>query len=175
MEDRRSAYPTKDTPEHNIFDGPVTRTENDPIHDVHRRYWMMLVVGVVCVGLYFFYTPASMTSALHCNQQETAFSYVIADGAYDTAADLPSTEAAALNAEAVDILKSYSTSHMLQQDAVFDSENAIVIYPDEDTNYALYATPDVSYVFALDKSKFRYQVKDDGNFYQLLEDALQLK
>lgn len=175
MEDRRSAYPTKDTPQHNILDGPNMRTESDPIHVVHKRYWLLLVVAVVIIGLYSFYMPASMMTALHYDKQEGHFSYVILDSSFETAAELPREQATSLNAEAVTVLNSYSTAHMLQQDAVFDSENAIVVYPDEDTNYALYATPDASYIFAIDKSKFRYQVKDDGQFYQLLFTSLGAK
>ena len=84
MEDRRAAYPTKDTPDmppdagRSAIDSPAMRAENDSIHNVHRRYWMLLVIGVVCVGLYSFYAPVSMTSALHCaNGQNVSFSYLI--------------------------------------------------------------------------------------------------
>ena len=77
-----------------------------------------------------------------------------------------------LSDTAAAVLEDYSASHILQQDAVFDSAEAIVIYPAEDTNYALYATPEASYVFAVDKEKFRYQIRDDGTFYQTLYTAL---
>ena len=44
MEDRRAAYPTKDTPDmppdagRSAIDSPAMRAENDSIHNVHRRY-----------------------------------------------------------------------------------------------------------------------------------------
>ena len=98
MEDRRAAYPTKDTPDmppdagRSAIDSPVMRAENDSIHNVHRRYWMLLVIGVVCVGLYSFYAPVSMTSALHCaNGQNVSFSYLILEEDCISAAALRST------------------------------------------------------------------------------------
>ena len=57
---------------------------------------------------------------------------------------------------AVPVLKSYSTAHITQQNAVFD-DTGILICPQEPTNYALYAAKDISYIFALDKAKFRYR------------------
>lgn len=62
-------------------------------------------------------------------------------------------------------------NHILQQDAVFEP-GAIVVYPDEDTNYALYAAPDGAYVFALDKNKFRYRVQDGADLYQILAETV---
>lgn len=180
MEDRRAAYPTKDTPDmppdagRSAIDSPVMRAENDSIHNVHRRYWMLLVIGVVCVGLYSFYAPVSMTSALHCaNGQNVSFSYLILEEDCISAAALPArAEALPLNAEAEAVLTARSASHMLQQDAVFEG-GAIVVYPSENTNYALYVSESGSYVFAEDDSKFRFQVKDDsGDLYSLLSAAL---
>ena len=70
------------------------------------------------------------------------------------------------------VLTARSASHMLQQDAVFEG-GAIVVYPSENTNYALYVSESGSYVFAEDDSKFRFQVKDDsGDLYSLLSAAL---
>ena len=48
MEDRRSAFPGKDyePEEHNILDGPYVRTENEPIHVVHKRYWAFLFTAL---------------------------------------------------------------------------------------------------------------------------------
>lgn len=174
MEDRRSAFPGKDyaadyEPQHNILDGPYMRTENDPINTVHKRYWALLAVAVVCIGLFSFYAPVSMMAALHCDKDETSFVYIpVEDGM-----TAPRAQAKTLDAAAVDVLKACSAAHMMQQNAVFDSENAIFIYPAEDTNYALYATEDAAYVYAIDMEKFRYQVKDDnGALYQALLEAI---
>ena len=168
MEDRRSAFPGKDyeADDHNILDGPYVRTENEPIHVVHKRYWALLAVGVVAIGCVSFYSPASMTSALHCSSDETQFVYATAADDFSRAAAQP------LNQEAVEVLTSYSTAHMLQQEASLDAADAIVIYPAEDTNYALYASSEGSYVFALDQNKYRYSVKDDGSFYASLSAAI---
>ena len=168
MEDRRSAFPGKDyePEEHNILDGPYVRTENEPIHVVHKRYWALLVAAVVIIALFSFYSPASMTGALHCSSDETQFVYATASDNFSRAQAQP------LNQAATEILLSYSTSHMLQQEAVFDVQDAIVIYPAEDTNYALYATPEASYIFAVDQNKYRYRVNDDGTFYETLTAAI---
>lgn len=172
MEDRRNAFPGKDDPpEHNILDGPHMRTENDPINVVHKRYWALLAVGVLCVGLFSFYTPASMTAALHCSKDETAFVYMtINGGAIPARTEIELTP---LPETAVDVLRSHTTSHMLQTALAPDVGPALVIYPAEDTNYGLYVTENEAYVFAVDKYKARYRVKDeDGTFYRQLCGAL---
>ena len=127
---------------------------------------LILAVGVVAIGCVSFYSPASMTSALHCSSDETQFVYATAADDFSRAAAQP------LNQEAVEVLTSYSTAHMLQQEASLDAADAIVIYPAEDTNYALYASSEGSYVFALDQNKYRYSVKDDGSFYASLSAAI---
>lgn len=174
MEDRRSAFPGKDyepdcEPQHNILDGPYMRTENESIDVVHKRYWALLVVAVICIGLFSFYAPTSMMQALHCDKDETSFVYTLVE---DSAA-FSRDQSKPLNAAAVDVLKARSASHMMQQDAVFDSDHAIVVYPAEDTDYALYATEEAAYVFAIGQEKFRYQIKgDDGALYQALLETI---
>lgn len=172
MEDRRSAFPGKDyEPEHNILDGPHMRTESDPINVVHKRYWALLAVGVLVIGLFSFYAPASMMAALHCGKDETAFVYTCLDGG--ASPDRNSADLAPLPAAAVEVLRGSSTAHMLQTDLTPDTRQAIVIYPAEDTNYGLYITPADAYVFAADQGKARYRVKDeDGVLYQRLSAAL---
>lgn len=164
MEDRRAAFPTHDPePEHNILDGSYMRTENDPIEVVHKRYWALLVVGVLCIGLFSFYSPVGMMRALHCDKTETDFVYILSDGDAISA-----NQATELSAEGVTALKGCSTTHMVQKDADF-SAPGIFVYPAENTNYALYATENAAYVFAVDQEKYRYQVKDDnGALYQAL-------
>ncbi len=189
MEDRRSSFPTHDsTPQPNILDGFHMRTKNASIEVVHKRYYILLVIGVILVGAISFYAPTGMMRALHCEKDETHFTYTILskDALSDASTEkITSILDGSINAEstcpqgilpedAVSVLKSYSTAHMIQQDAVFDKDG-ILIYPEDATNYALYATKDASYVFALDKAKFRYHVKDDGAFYDSLLDIIQSK
>ena len=168
MQDRRSAFPGHDDPlPRSAIDSPTyTRTENNPIHLVHKRYWALLVVAVAALGLYSFYTPVSIPNALHCDKTGAGYFYALTGGVPSRDSVQPLSDTAAA------VLEDYSAFHILQQDAVFDSAEAIVIYPAEDTNYALYATPEASYVFAVDKEKFRYQIRDDGTFYQTLYTAL---
>lgn len=168
MEDRRAAFPTHDpAPEHNILDGPAMRTENAPIDVVHKRYLALLIVGVICIGLFSFYSPVRMMRALHCDQKETDFVYSLSGGGIAAPA-----QGAALGAEGVTALKARSTAHMVQKDADF-SAPGIFVYPVEATNYALYATEDGAWVFAVDQEKLRYQVKeDDGALYQALLDTI---
>ena len=52
MEDRRAAFPTHDEPHHNILDSPNMPTHNDPINVVHKRYWALLAVAVLGIGLF---------------------------------------------------------------------------------------------------------------------------
>lgn len=172
MEDRRNAFPGKDDPpEHNILDGPHMRTENDPINVVHKRYWALLAVGVLCVGLFSFYAPASMTAALHCSRDETSFIYAYLDGSFVPARN--EIELTPLPEAAADVLRSHTTAHMIQADLAPDAGPALVIYPAEDTNYGLYVSEHEAYVFAADKYKARYRVKDeDGTFYGQLCSAL---
>ena len=172
MEDRRSAFPGKDyEQEHNILDSPHMRTENDPINVVHKRYWALLVVGVLCIGLFSFYAPASMAAALHCSKEETAFVYMTVNGGAIPART--ETELTPLPDAAVDVLHSHTTAHMIQAPLVSDAGPALVIYPAEDTNYGLYVSEHDAYVFAIDKYKARYRVKDEnGAFYELLCAAL---
>ena len=169
MEDRRSAFPGKDDyePAHNILDGPHMRTESDPINVVHKRYWALLAAGVLLIGLFSFYAPASMTAALHCAKDETAFVYTVLDGG---AAPIRNDAGLApLPAAAVEILRTRTTSHMLQADLTLGTGQAILIYPAEDTNYGLYVTETHAYVFACEQGKARYRVKDEnGDLYQLL-------
>lgn len=168
MEDRRAAFPTHDEPQHNILDGPNMPTHNDPINVVHKRYWALLAVAVLGIGLFSFYSPVGMTSALHCSAENAGFSYVLV---HDAGIFLSPGEAVPLSAEATEALQRTRTNHMLQQNAVFEA-GAIVVYPDEDTNYALYAAPEGAYVFALDKNKFRYRVQDGAALYQILAEAV---
>lgn len=168
MEDRRAAFPTHDEPHHNILDGPNMPTHSDPINVVHRRYWALLAVAVVGIGLFSFYSPVRMVAALHCSAEKPNFSYALV---HDAAAPVPPEAALPLSAEASDALQKARANHILQQDAVFEP-GAIVVYPDEDTNYALYAAPDGAYVFALDKNKFRYRVQDGADLYQILAETV---
>ena len=167
MDDRRAAFPTHDAPvEHSILDGPHMRTENDPINVVHKRYWALLIVGTLCIGLFSFYAPVGMMRALHCDRNETDFNYSFSAGGI-----APPAHTSPLNAEGVAALKGCSTAHMMQKDADF-SAPGIFVYPAEDTNYALYATDSAAYVFAVDQEKYRYIVKNDnGALYQALTDA----
>lgn len=170
MEDRRAAFPTHDpAPDHNILDGPAMRTENAPIDVVHKRYLALLIVGVICIGLFSFYSPVRMMRAMHCDKKETDFVYCISDGGI--AAPVQGT---ALDAEGVTALKECSTAHIVQKDADF-SAPGIFVYPVEATNYALYATEDGAWVFAVDQEKIRYQVKEDnGALYQALLNTMAL-
>lgn len=175
MQDRRSAFPgrepaTEAENNRSILDAPFFRKENAPIEFVHKRYLILLLVGTIAVGAFSFFSPCNMMRALQYDKQETAFTYAMIDGSYETAADLPAATEP-LPIDAVSVLKSYSTSHILQEDAVFNGE-AILIYPAESTNYALYVTKETSYVFAIDRSKFRYTVTDDGTFYEAISAAL---
>ena len=186
MEDRRSSFPTHDsTPEPNILDGVYVRTENAPLEVIHKRYYILLLIGIILVGAFSFYAPTGMMRALHCEKRETNFIYTILSedalsqmSATDITDFLQGIETQSthltktvLPENAVPVLKSYSTAHMTQQNAVFD-DTGILICPQEPTNYALYAAKDISYIFALDKAKFRYQVRDDGTFYAALADAI---
>ncbi len=166
MEDRRAAFPTHDAPaDHNILDGPYMRTENDPINVVHKRYWALLVVGVLCIGLFSFYAPVGIYNALHCDKDTANFVFSLSEGGMD---DL--SGGAALNVDAVSILTDLRLSHMMQQDADV-SAPGIFVYPAEDTNYVLYAGEQGAYVLAADQMKFRYRVKDDNGalYHKLLE------
>ncbi len=157
MENRRAAFPTHDPePDHNILDGPYMRTENEPIEVVHKRYWALLVVGILCIGLFSFYAPVNMMRALHCEKTETDFIYMVSDGGAVSA-----DHGVPLSDDGVTALKACSTAHIMQQDADF-SAPGIFIFPAEATNYALYATENTAYVYAVDQEKFRYQVRDDG-------------
>ena len=77
MEDRRAAFPTHDEPHHNILDGPNMPTHSDPINVVHKRYWALLAVAVVGIGLFSFYSPVRMVAALHCSAEKPNFSYAL--------------------------------------------------------------------------------------------------
>ena len=105
---------------------------------------------------------------MHCSAEKPNFSYALV---HDAAAPVPPEAALPLSAEASDALQKARANHILQQDAVFEP-GAIVVYPDEDTNYALYAAPDGAYVFALDKNKFRYRVQDGADLYQILAETV---
>lgn len=165
MENRRAAFPTHDPePDHNILDGPYMRTESEPIEVVHKRYWALLVVGVLCIGLFSFYAPVNMMRALHCEKSETDFLYLVSDGGA-----APAEQGAPLSENGVAALKACSTAHIMQQDADF-SAPGIFVFPAETTNYALYATENTAYVYAVDQEKFRYQVRgDDGALYRALQ------
>ena len=86
MEDRRAAFPTHDEPHHNILDGPNIPTHSDPINVVHKRYWALLAVAVVGIGLFSFYSPVRMVAALHCSAEKPNFSYALV---HDAAAPVP--------------------------------------------------------------------------------------
>lgn len=176
MNDRRAAFPSHDPApqseghnqnQRNILDGFWTRTENEPIEEVHRRYYILLVIGVILVGAVSFVSPVRMMRALHCDKDYAEFTYSI------VSAGAPAEETV-LPQEAVALIKEYSTAHIVQKDAVFDADG-IVIYPQEDTNYALYLTQEESFVYATDRNKFRYQVKDDGALYQAVLDCIESK
>ena len=78
MEDRRSSFPTHDsTPEPNILDGVYVRTENAPLEVIHKRYYILLLIGIILVGAFSFYAPTGMMRALHCEKRETNFIYTI--------------------------------------------------------------------------------------------------
>ena len=186
MEDRRSSFPTRDTePEPNILDGFHMRTENEPLEVVHKRYFILLVVGVLLIGFASFYAPVGMMRALHCPKDQTAFTAAVVETA--DGADAPLTahalalpedgteftiRQAAPSSEVVALMKDHSTAHILQQDAVFNT-GGIFIYPDTDSNYALYAAEEGSYIFALDKLKARYVIRDNESFYPALLQAMQ--
>lgn len=168
MADRRAAFPSHDPApdnERNILDGFWMRTENEPIEVVHKRYYILLVVGVILVGAASFLSPVGMMRALHCEKNCTEFTYSIVSDS--TAAD-----ARVLPQEAVALMKEHSTAHILQKDAVLDADG-IVIYPQSETNYALYITQEEAFVFATDQNKFRYKVKDDGTLYQSMLDCIE--
>ena len=89
MEDRRAAFPTHDEPHHNILDGPNMPTHSDPINVVHKRYWALLAVAVVGIGLFSFYSPVRMVAALHCSAEKPNFSYALVHDAADPVAPHP--------------------------------------------------------------------------------------
>lgn len=161
MDDRRASFPTHDSApqvEHNILDGSWIRTENEPIEVVHKRYYLLLVVGVLLVGAASYLSPVGMMRALHCDKNCTEFTYsMVSNEAPADSAGLPE--------EAVALLKNCSTSHMIQKDAVFGT-GGILIYPQEETNYALYLAEDSAFVYATDQNKFRYQVKNSADLYE---------
>ena len=163
---------TNNTVEHNILDGPYLRTSNESMDVIHHRYWLLLVVGAVILGLISFYSPVPMASALHCHNDETDFVYAEVSGPFEDAAKLDRSDFSPLTGEALTILTGRTTSHMMQTDATYPAQEAIVVLPAEDTNYGLYAAAEGSFVFAIDANKFRYSVKENETFYPALQDAV---
>lgn len=167
MNDRRAAFPGRETrtTEYNQLDGPYMRKEHAPIQEIHRRYYILLVIGVIAIALFSFYMPVSVQAALHCPRNETSYVYTVYD-APSVGNAVPRREDMTLQPvpnDAVELLVGVRASHMIQRDFTWDDAGGVVLYPAEDTDYALYLSADGAYVYAVGSGKVRYRLNDEDN------------
>lgn len=127
--------------------------------EIHRKYWLVLLIIVFCVGIFSYQAPISMAKALHSTADEIHFTIGTAD-------ETGSAPLVNLSDELTETLLRQKCNHMVQKDADIGNGD-IVIHPDEDSGYAIVFFSDgTGYVYATDAMKLRCAIVDKkGELY----------
>ena len=153
MEEERSASPRS--------------PQEADMSEIHRRYFLVLVVIVIFAGVFSYSTPAAVYRMLHAHEDGLSpMTYsVVSDGAPGGSAALPDNVGT--------LIAGAKCTHMVQKDAEM-ADGSIIVYPAEQTGYALVFLPDgEGYVYAEDAGKFRGKVTDDGGAIYAAVSALE--
>jgi hypothetical protein len=124
--------------------------------EVHRRYFIALLIIVALVATFSYQTPSAMYRMLHAHQDGLApMTYsVVSGGAQRARKTLPDEVETAVAAA--------KCNHMVQKDAN-KTDGCVLVFPKEDTGYGVVFFPDGSgYTYSVSENKLRGKVIDDG-------------
>ncbi len=128
-----------------------------------KRYWALLAVAVVGIGLFSFYSPVRMVAALHCSEKNQLFLCACARCRPVPPSGPPSLQRHQTHCKA-------RANHIHCSRTPYFEPGAIVVYPTRDTNMPMPAR--TAPMYSLWTKTNSATVQDGADLYQILAETV---